>query len=124
MNKNAKYTALSRGTCLENISIVGEFEHDDTDNYNDKKIMEKLVGYLQTDKEKGFEFDLTVSKVKKLIEKQNGMCNICNCDLKFYYEPNDRQQFSIDRIDSRQGHLCSNVQILCWGCNSAKGARF
>ena len=123
MNKNAKYTALSRGTCLENISIVGEFG-DDTDTYNDKKIMEKLVGYLQTDKEKGFQNDLKVSKIKTLVQNQNGMCNICNCDLKFYYEPNDRQQFSIDRIDSRQGHLCSNVQILCWGCNSAKGARF
>ena len=121
MSKKAKYTALSRGTCPENISIVGDYEEDD---YNDKKIMEKLIGYLETDKAKGFDNDLTVSKVKRLIQKQHGTCNICNCDLKFYYEPNDRTQFSIDRIDSRKGHLCSNVQVLCWGCNSAKGARF
>ena len=86
--------------------------------------MEKLTGHLETDREKGLDFDLTVSKVKKLIQQQHGTCNMCNCDLKFYYEPNDRAQFSIDRIDSRKGHLCSNVQVLCWGCNSAKGARF
>jgi len=29
MNKKAKYSALSRGTCPENISIVGEYNEDD-----------------------------------------------------------------------------------------------
>jgi len=121
MSKKAKYTALSRGTCPENISSVGKYEEDDN---NDNKIREKLNAYLQTDKEKGFDNDLTVEKVKTLIQKQNGECNICNCDLKIDYAPNDRQQFSVDRIDSRQGHMCSNIQVLCWGCNSAKGNRF
>ena len=121
MSKKAKYTALSRGTCPENISIVGKYEEDDN---NDNKIREKLNAYLQTDKEKGFDNDLTVEKVKTLIQKQNGVCNICNCELKIEYDPNDRQQFSVDRIDSRQGHMCSNIQVLCWGCNSAKGNRF
>jgi len=124
MSKKAKYTALSRGTCPENISIVGKYEEEDNNCNNDNKIREKLNAYLQTDKEKGFDNDLTVEKVKTLIQKQNGLCNICNCDLKMEYSPKDRQQFSVDRIDSRQGHLCSNIQVLCWGCNSAKGARF
>ena len=87
MSKKAKYTALSRGTCPENISIVGKYEEDDN---NDNKIREKLNAYLQTDKEKGFDNDLTVEKVKTLIQKQNGVCNICNCDLKIEYAPNDR----------------------------------
>jgi hypothetical protein len=121
MSKKAKYTALSRGTCPENVSIVGKYEEDDK---NENKIREKLNACLQTDKEKGFENDLTVEKVKTLIRKQNGMCNICNCNLNIGYTPNDRQVVSVDRIDSRQGHICSNVQVLCWGCNSAKGARF
>ena len=121
MTRKAKYTALSRATCCKNISIVGKYEVDD---YNDKKIQEKLNSYILSDKEKGFDNDLTIEKVKKLIIKQNSTCNICNCDLKFNYSSNDRQQFSVDRIDSRLGHLCSNVQMLCWGCNSSKGARF
>ena len=121
MTRKAKYTALSRATCCKNISIVGKYEVDD---YNDKKIQEKLNSYILSDKEKGFDNDLTIEKVKKLIIKQNSTCNICNCDLKFNYSSNDRQQFSVDRIDSRMGHLCSNVQMLCWGCNSSKGARF
>ena len=121
MSRKAKYTALSRATCVEHISIVGKYEVDD---YNDKKIQEKLNSYILSDKEKGFSNDLTVNKVKTLIDKQNGCCNICNCDLKFNYSSNDRQQFSVDRINSKFGHLCSNVQILCWGCNSSKGARF
>jgi hypothetical protein len=121
MSKKAKYTALSRGTCPENISIVGDYNEDDC---NDNKIRQKLKAYAKTDAEKGFANDLTVDKVKVLLAKQNGSCNICNCDLKMFYSPNDPQQFSVDRIDSRIGHLCSNVQVLCWGCNSAKGARF
>ena len=121
MTKKAKYTALSRSTCIENIGIIGSYN---TDDYNDKKINEKLKGYLDTDKQKGYDNDITLSKIKQLIEKQNGTCNICNCDLKYYYESNDRQQFSVDRIDSRKGHTCDNIQILCWGCNSSKGNRF
>ena len=121
MSRKAKYTALSRATCVEHISIVGKYE---VDTYNDKRIQEKLNSYVLSDREKGFDNDLTIDKVKTLIDKQNGCCNICNCDLKFEYLSNDRQQFSVDRIDSRLGHLCSNVQILCWGCNSSKGARF
>ncbi len=121
MSKKAKYTALSRGTCPENISIVGDYNEDDC---NDNKIRQKLKAYAKTDAEKGFANDLTVDKVKVLLAKQNGACNICNCDLKMFYAPNDPQQFSVDRIDSRIGHMCSNVQVLCWGCNSAKGARF
>jgi hypothetical protein len=121
MSRKAKYTALSRATCPEHISIVGKYEEDD---YNDKKIREKLQSYLLSDKEKGLDNDLTVEKVKKLIEKQNGACNICSCDLKLHYLSNDDKQFSVDRIDSRLGHLCSNVQVLCWGCNRAKQNRF
>ena len=121
MNKKAKYTALSRGTCPEHISIVGTYNEDDC---NDIKICHKLSGYARSDAEKGYENDLTVDKVKVLLAKQNSACNICNCDLKTFYAPNDPQQFSVDRIDSRLGHTCSNIQLLCWACNSAKGARF
>ena len=52
MNKKAKYTALSRETCPENRSIVGEYNEDDC---NDNKIRHKLVAYAKTDAEKGFE---------------------------------------------------------------------
>ena len=121
MTKKAKFTALSRGTCPENISIVGEYQEDD---FNDRLILQKFNSYKLSDAEKGFDNDLTLDKIKTLITYQNAACNICNCDLKFDYESGDRQQFSVDRIDSRIGHLCSNVQVLCWGCNSAKGARF
>ena len=74
--------------------------------------------------ENGFENCVTVDKVKVLLAKQNGACNIFNCELKMFYAPNDPQQFSVDRIDSRVGHMCSNVEMLCRGCNQAKGARF
>jgi hypothetical protein len=52
MSKKAN-TALSRGTCPENISIVGKYEEEDNNCNNDNKIREKLNTYLQTDKEKG-----------------------------------------------------------------------
>jgi len=121
MNQIAKYTARSRSACPENISIVGEYNEDDC---NDNKIRQKFKAYAKTDAEKGFDNDLTIDKVKVLMLKQNGARNICNCDLKMFYAPNDPQQFSVDRIDNRIEHTCSNVQVLCWGCNSAKSNRY
>ena len=35
-----------------------------------------------------------------------------------------KEQFSIDRVDSRQGHIKDNIQLMCWGCNRAKKNRF
>ena len=79
------------------------------------KFTQVYLGHLKYDEEKGLTSDITVEKVIKLFEKQNGICNICNCDLKTsHYEPNDRQQFSIDRINPFYGHTDDNIQLLCW----------
>jgi hypothetical protein len=48
------------------------------------------------------------------IRKENGVCNLRNFDQKREYAPNDRQQFSVDRIDSRQGHMCSDLKYKRW----------
>ena len=124
MTKKAKYTALSRGVCPENISIVEKYNEDDYTVF-EKNLLNKLKSHKQYDKENGLDNDLNMPHIKKLIlEKQNGTCNICNCDLKLDYSANDDKQFSIDRINSKLGHLCSNIQVLCWGCNRAKKDRW
>ena len=124
MTKKAKYTALSRGVCPENISIVEKYNEDDYTVF-EKNLLNKLKSHKQYDMENGLDNDLNMTHIKKLIlEKQNGTCNICNCDLKLDYSANDDKQFSIDRINSKLGHLCSNIQVLCWGCNRAKQNRW
>ena len=61
-----------------------------------------MSSYVLSDEEKGVDNESTIDKVKKiLIEKQNVCCNICNCDLKLGYSSNDRQQFSIDRMEKK-----------------------
>jgi hypothetical protein len=42
----------------------------------------------------------------------------------FNYNKGDKAQFSIDRINSNEGHIKGNIQLMCWGCNRAKKNRF
>jgi len=66
MDMKAKYTALSRGTCPENIQIVGEYNQE---NCIDEKNRQKIILYAKTDAEKGCESNLTVDTVNVLLNK-------------------------------------------------------
>jgi hypothetical protein len=71
--KKAKDTSLSRGTCPENINIVGGCG---TDEFNESKLNQELTSYIKSETDKGFDNDLIVDKVQTLIEKQNGACTV------------------------------------------------
>jgi adenylate kinase family enzyme len=124
MTKKLRYTSLSRATCLEQVSF-GEVEYVKDNTTFEDNIKKKLVGHLEYDTKKKFDNDICVKDIQELFVKQNGDCIKCECMLKTCnYDKGDKKQFSIDRINSSIGHIKSNIQLLCWGCNRAKKNRF
>jgi len=53
-----------------------------------------------------------------LYNKQNGLCALSN--LKMTNKRNDLRSISIDRIDSNQPYVKSNIQLVCKWVNLAK----
>lgn len=124
MSTKCRYTALSRARNPDQISFSNVSSINESTGF-DMNISNKIQGHKKYDDEKGYETNLSVKKVKTLFENQNGECLVCGCMMKTCgYKQNDKDQFSIDRIDSRRGHTDDNIQLLCWGCNRAKQNRF
>lgn len=125
MCKKIKYTALSRAKCVEQVCF-GKVDFKDTgpDTFA-TNIDKKIKAHKEFDTLKKYETTIDVKGIQKLFVKQNGECVKCGCSMKTCgYAKGDKEQFSIDRIDSKQGHIKGNVQLMCWGCNRAKKNRF
>ena len=85
------------------------------------EITKKLSGYKQQDKrheifsEKHF---VTASDVLPMLQ---GACTYCLEAVKTVYEPRDKKQWTLDRIDNRMGHNKGNVVMSCLECNLKRG---
>jgi hypothetical protein len=124
MSEKLKYTALSRGKRLSDVSFNDMPKIRADDNELCHTIATKLMGHKAYDADKGYVFNLDVAYVKRLYYRQHGCCTYCGCDVKTHdYASNDPLQLSIDRIDESMGHSKGNVVISCWGCNRNKGRR-
>lgn len=124
MSEKIKYTALSRARCCEQVCF-GKVKYERDDSTFVGNIEKKLKGHLEYDLKKGYETNIEVKDITNLFVKQNGECCKCGCFMKtFNYKKSDKEQFSIDRIDSSMGHIKGNIQLLCWGCNRSKKNRF
>jgi len=123
MDTKLKYTALSRAKKPDQVYIFDGIVPRRPDTFV-RNINKKLKGYKEQDKKNKLKNDIKVDDVKTLYQKQNGECKLCGCCMKQTYKNNDDKQFSVDRIDSKVGHVKENIQLLCWGCNRAKKNRF
>ena len=82
----------------------------------------KLKDYKENDKKHNREFDIDEDYVILLLQKQNNICNRCKKQVKLEWEDAyDKEQFSINRLDNSIGHIKSNVEMTCWGCNDRLG---
>ena len=122
MPTKLKYTALSRAKKLEQVSFSNRpFIKEPNKDILPKKIDEKLQGHLIYDTAKGFENNLKIFHIISKLKKQGNLCCHCCEHVKvFNFEPNDKLQYSIDRINDKIGHVIDNVKMSCWGCNRAK----
>ena len=128
MCKKIKYTALSRAKCVEQVCFGKvDFKAVCPDTFA-TNIDKKIKAHKEFDTLKKYETaspTIDVKGIQKLFVKQNGECVKCGCSMKTCgYAKGDKEQFSIDRIDSKQGHIKGNIQLMCWGCNRAKKNRF
>lgn len=65
---------------------------------------------------------LTVDELIKLREATGSDCPCCGQEMDFSVtgRSSDRNNASLDRIDSTKGYESENVAIICWKCNSLK----
>lgn len=92
-----------------------------------KEIKNKLSSYQQQDKLKNrYENDkfITYENTIELIKNTNCKCIYCNEDLLILFKnKNEKNQWTLDRIDNDIGHNNNNVVISCLKCNLQKRDR-
>ena len=71
-------------------------------------------------KSRNIAWKLSNDELDKIIEEQNFRCNLTNELLIYGYIPLNEYTASIDRIDSTQGYVKENIQILHKDVNLAK----
>ena len=135
--ENEKIRASSSFNFLsENIDYDKEFTHHEQINminnlYNnisfeyDKKLVKdlktKITSYMQQDKLKTLYNITNFITLDKLIEKlflSNLVCHYCNKKIYIIYKyKRASNQWTLDRIDNKEGHNYNNVVICCLKCN-------
>ena len=68
-------------------------------------------------KNKGLEFDLTLSD---LISLKNNTCPILGCEILYRSGIDYKRSASLDRIDPNKGYINGNVKIISYEANSLK----
>ena len=99
-------------------------EHKQTDL--DFLIKTKVNGVRVADAKAGRQYTkqdyITVDWVKQQLVECGSRCFHCQKVLKILrYEPQDPDQFSVNRLFLDMEHEQENCVISCWGCNLAHG---
>lgn len=71
----------------------------------------KIKSITDVDTRKGLKPDLDIDYMMNLLEEQEGRCAISGHLMT--HVKGDIYSLSIDRIDSKQGHIKGNVQLVC-----------
>ncbi|RHZ69224.1 hypothetical protein Glove_286g30 [Diversispora epigaea] len=78
----------------------------------------KLVGYMNQDKKKDREFNLSVDYILKLKDLQENKCELCLNEMLWKWDVSiDSDQWTVDWINNDLGHIEGNVRLTCLECN-------
>ncbi|RHZ44471.1 hypothetical protein Glove_724g33 [Diversispora epigaea] len=78
----------------------------------------KLVGYMNQDKKKDREFNLSIDYILKLKDLQENKCELCLNEMLWEWDVSiDSDQWTVDRINNDLGHIEGNVHLTCLECN-------
>ena len=81
------------------------------------KIKNKQKSYSNSDKKKFGNVTLDVDEICKLLWIYNYKCDGCGINICINYNELCANQFSIDRINDKQGHTFENCRLTCLDCN-------
>lgn len=86
-----------------------------------KQIQNKLYGYKSQDITKSLYFEEKFMDVERTIDMLvscENRCFYCNCCVHVLYEyVREPRQWTLERIDNKEGHNVDNVMIACLHCN-------
>lgn len=88
-------------------------------------ISQSFFGRFQNNaKSRNIEFDITIQDIWNIYIEQNRKCALSGVDLVFFKgkKNNKLTNVSIDRIDSNQGYLINNIQLVHKTINIMKNA--
>lgn len=106
------YTAITRTTALENLTIYYGEPFKTTDL--EKIIKTKIDGHKKADEDNQREIIGKYVDVKWVMDKlKTKTCNKC---LRFL-DISGQQCFSINRLDNNIAHIKSNCEVICLNCN-------
>jgi len=87
----------------------------------EKNIKRKINSYKQQDIKKNKFMELQFIKYNCLLEKlilSKLKCYYCNCDMKLLYSKSkEPQQWTLERINNKEGHTKFNTVCACLKCN-------
>lgn len=90
-----------------------------------REVQRKLNGYKNQDVKKEIHDTRYFIKYEELVEKlvvSRLKCYYCREDCKLIYDNvREKKQWTLDRLDSDEGHNKENVVICCLECNVKKG---
>ena len=85
-----------------------------------KEIQQKINGYCSQDVEKKLlnESFVDIEYCIELLRKSGFRCYYCRKFVKVLYKNvREPEQWSLERIDNKHGHIKGNVEIACLSCN-------
>lgn len=131
-DKKIIWTAITRATDLNNITIFEHSEQEKTALYY-AKIRQyfrlKIEGYERQDKKAGREWKAGEYITNVWLSNELKKHNKCsNCKKLYEIDIDDdnkvRSNITVDRINNDRPHIINNCQLRCLACNRARSNHF
>ena len=97
------------------------------EQFNKKQADDAFIKSMTAAKKRNLEWNISTAKQEELLEQKH--CPVCGIRMRMPWEDFPRKKrtpipasFSIDRLDNEVGYIDSNVNSICHGCNTLKGA--
>lgn len=126
MSRQLRYTAVGRAKTLAQIHVPPPEVRVsiDADTKELSSIASKLKTYRKQDLDGGHrhpdEDYPTPLRILTSLRNCGCACERCGREMNIKPSaPNDPLQWTLQRLDNRQGHIRSNVASYCWKCNRA-----